>query len=572
MTTEILKTTQAVFFDQAEHWADKPRFMVKNGGEWKSILWSEYRKRVELITHALKSIGINTDDKVGIYSDNSLEWIYAGIGIATAQAVLVPIYHNSTADVARFIVNHSDIKLLFIRNLSLLKLLLSSKMRFPILKYVVVMEGDIEQNSNNLHCFSFDEFYRMGENHKVTHPDIIEELIETTTEDHIAQMLYTSGTTGRPKGVPLTYRSLIASTNDWLDINGPLVLSESVDLHWLPNSHIFGWGALGLGNILGFTSYLTNPLEVLQLLPEIKPHLFMSVPGYFEKLFQLTISSSENEDEQLETLRKLIGGRITFLLSGGAGLKREVKEFFLKAGMWITEGYGLTECSPTLTMNRHNDYNFDSVGKPYPCVDIKLAKDGEILARGPVVFQGYYKDPEATKEVFTQDGWLRTGDVGQWLDGGFLKIIGRKKEIIVTSGGKNIPPENIELKFRDNPYIEHLVVYGDGKKYLVAAVTLSRSIVEQWAKENSVTFDSWEELCVSPTVEELVQESINLLNSELASFETIKYFRIIPENFTPLNGLLTSSLKVRRKKVYEYYKEELEALYCERPALLQEEV
>ena len=511
---------------------------------------------VALVSGLLVShLKIKPGDRIAYLGYNTPELVILLLACARTGAILLPLNWRLTPSEHRFILQDCLPSALFVDEAFTPQVGDNSKDYTTTKRYSYADNDDRFESVNRL----------------LTEADPVEGSGSKAGYDSLLLLCYTSGTTGRPKGVPLTYGSLIASTNDWLDINGPLVLSESVDLHWLPNSHIFGWGALGLGNILGFTSYLTNPLEVLQLLPEIKPHLFMSVPGYFEKLFQLTISSSENEDEQLETLRKLIGGRITFLLSGGAGLKREVKEFFLKAGMWITEGYGLTECSPTLTMNRHNDYNFDSVGKPYPCVDIKLAKDGEILARGPVVFQGYYKDPEATKEVFTQDGWLRTGDVGQWLDGGFLKIIGRKKEIIVTSGGKNIPPENIELKFRDNPYIEHLVVYGDGKKYLVAAVTLSRSIVEQWAKENSVTFDSWEELCVSPTVEELVQESINLLNSELASFETIKYFRIIPENFTPLNGLLTSSLKLRRKKVYEYYKEELEALYCERPALLQEE-
>ncbi|MDP7483643.1 MAG: AMP-dependent synthetase/ligase, partial [Candidatus Marinimicrobia bacterium] len=477
---------------------------------------------------------------------------------------------NSTPDMAGYIVNHGDLQLLFVQNLIIFDSLISAGSKFPLLKYVVLIEGDSKENRNGLKFFNLDDLYHLGENHRDSHPHLIEKLVETTTEEMVAQMLYTSGTTGRPKGVPLTYGNLIASTNDWLAINGPLVSPDSVDLHWLPNAHIFGWGSLGLGNILGFTSYLTNPLEVLKLMPEIKPHLFMSVPAYFEKLYQLSVTSSESKNKQIETLQQLMGGRITFLLSGGAGLKREVKEFFLKAKMWITEGYGLTECSPTLTMNRHDDFNFDSVGKPYPCVNLKLAEDGEILARGPVIFQGYYKDPVATSEVFTEDGWFKTGDVGQWMNDGFLKIMGRKKDIIVTSGGKNIPPENIELRFKDDPYIEHLVVYGDGKKYLVAVVTLGCHVIESWAKENGIPFESWEELCTMSAVETMVQDSINRVNSELSSFETIKYYRIVPENFTPLNGLLTSSLKVKRKKVYQRYETILEELYRERPVLLQE--
>ncbi|MDP6229555.1 MAG: AMP-dependent synthetase/ligase [Candidatus Marinimicrobia bacterium] len=566
----MLETTQSIFFTKAAQWAHKPRFMIQENGQWKPILWSEYREQVELVAYALNSLGIKPGNKVGIFSQNSLEWIYAGLGITTAQAVLVPIYHNSTPDMAGYIVNHGDLQLLFVQNLIIFDSLISAGSKFPLLKYVVLIEGDSKENRNGLKFFNLDDLYHLGENHRDSHPHLIEKLVETTTEEMVAQMLYTSGTTGRPKGVPLTYGNLIASTNDWLAINGPLVSPDSVDLHWLPNAHIFGWGSLGLGNILGFTSYLTNPLEVLKLMPEIKPHLFMSVPAYFEKLYQLSVTSSESKNKQIETLQQLMGGRITFLLSGGAGLKREVKEFFLKAKMWITEGYGLTECSPTLTMNRHDDFNFDSVGKPYPCVNLKLAEDGEILARGPVIFQGYYKDPVATSEVFTEDGWFKTGDVGQWMNDGFLKIMGRKKDIIVTSGGKNIPPENIELRFKDDPYIEHLVVYGDGKKYLVAVVTLGCHVIESWAKENGIPFESWEELCTMSAVETMVQDSINRVNSELSSFETIKYYRIVPENFTPLNGLLTSSLKVKRKKVYQRYETILEELYRERPVLLQE--
>jgi long-chain acyl-CoA synthetase len=566
----MLETTQSIFFTKVAQWAHKPRFMIQENGQWKPILWSEYREQVELVACALNSLGIKPGNKVGILSQNSLEWIYAGLGITTAQAVLVPIDHSSSPDMAGYIVNHADLQLLFVQNVTIFDLLISAGSKFPLLKYVVVIESDGKENRNGLKFFNLDDLYHLGENHRDSHPHLIEKLVETTTEEMVAQMLYTSGTTGRPKGVPLTYGNLIASTNDWLAINGSLVSSESVDLHWLPNAHIFGWGSLGLGNILGFTSYLTNPLEVLKLMPEIKPHLFMSVPAYFEKLYQLSVTSSESKNKQIETLQQLMGGRITFLLSGGAGLKREVKEFFLKAKMWITEGYGLTECSPTLTMNRHDDFNFDSVGKPYPCVNLKLAEDGEILARGPVIFQGYYKDPVATSEVFTEDGWFKTGDVGQWMDDGFLKIMGRKKDIIVTSGGKNIPPENIELRFKDDPYIEHLVVYGDGKKYLVAVITLGSHVVESWAKENGIAFESWEELCTMSAVKTMVQDSINRVNSELSSFETIKYFRIVPENFTPLNGLLTSSLKVKRKKVYQRYEIILEELYRERPVLLQE--
>lgn len=561
--TDTPKTTQESFFHSAEKWADKPRFMLKQDGEWTPVLWGEYQQKVESLVCAINSLGLGAGDKVGIYSDNNLEWIYAGIASMTAQTVLVPIYHANTSEQAAFVINHSDIKLLFIQNSGLLDFLLSSGDKFPQLEYVVVMENDNVDNQAGIKCFNMLDFYSLGDDYQAKNPATVEELVNGVAPEMIAQMLYTSGTTGDPKGVPLSHGNLIASTSDWLELNGSFVSPESVDLHWLPNSHIFGWGSIGLGNIMGFTSYLTNPFEVLDLMPELKPHLFMSVPLYYNKLYEQAISVSENQEDQIRELIRLTGGRIKFLLSGGAGLKKSIKEFFLQADMWITEGYGLTECSPTLTMNRRDSYNFDSVGKPYPSVELKLADDGEILAKGPVVFNGYYKDPVATTNAFTKDGWFKTGDVGEWLDGGFLKIVDRKKDIIVTTGGKNIPPANIEKLFATDPVIEHLLVYGDGMKFLTALVSLNELMTREHLNTNGSTTDEWRDLCQSEDVNNLVNEKIDNANEQLAPFERIKKFVITHEHLTPLNGMLTPSLKVKRKEVHNRFKEQLNELYAD---------
>ena len=553
-------TGSKLFFENAEKWADRPRFMVPADGGWQPVLWKDYRENVDRIAHAIKSIGLSTGDKVGIYCDNRLEWIYAGFGILTSQTVVIPIYHATTVEQGTYIVSHSDLKLLFVQNKKLLDILFSTGDRFPELKHIVLLEGDVPDEYHGRPCFSLEDFYRAGAAFREQHPDLLGKLLISTTGNMVAQMYYTSGTTGNPKGVPLTYENL-AYSSDWLAINGHLITEGGVDLHWLPTSHIFGWGEVGLGNILGFTSYMTNPKDVLSLLPVYRPHLFFSVPLYYEKLYTTALTSSANVEEQIEKLRELTGGRLQFLLSGGAGLKREVKDFFLKAGLWITEGYGLTECSPTLTMNRHGDFHFDSVGKPYPSVEIKLGNDDEILARGPVVFKGYYKDPEATIKCFTKDGWFRTGDCGRWLDGGYLQIIGRKKEIIVTAGGKNIPPENIERLFVDNPYIEHLVVYGDGKKFVTALVTLAEAAVKQYLQTLGQQVEVWVEAVQDEVVRKLVEEAVEKANASLARYETIRKFMIVPEHFTPMNGLMTPSLKVRRKEVYKRFGEALDELY-----------
>jgi long-chain acyl-CoA synthetase len=257
-----------------------------------------------------------------------------------------------------------------------------------------------------------------------------------------------------------------------------------------------------------------------------------------------------------ERLAALTGGKLRFCLSGGAGLKREVKELFHECGILIIEGYGLTESSPTLTLNRPDAFRFDSVGKPLPSVQIRLAEDGEILAKGPNVFAGYHKDPSATKEAFTDDGWLKTGDVGRLTEDGFLQIVDRKKDILVTAGGKNVPPANIEIRFADDPLLAHVVVYGDGERYLVAGVWLNEQVVAAHLDGHGVHADAR-----GAAVRALVQERIDRVNAQLASYESIKRFCVMDRPLTVEDGLLTTTLKVRRKKVYEAFREAFEGLY-----------
>jgi long-chain acyl-CoA synthetase len=343
-------------------------------------------------------------------------------------------------------------------------------------------------------------------------------------------LLYTSGTSGNPKGVPLTHTNVGANARDWLVCNAPLLETGYRDLLWLPMSHIFGFGELCLGNTLGWESWLATPADALAVLPDVAPHVFMSVPAYWEKLARGLAAG--------RTMAELTGGRLRFCLSGGAGLKVEIKELLHAHGVLVIEGYGLTETAPTLTLNRPGDFRFDAVGKALPSVELRLDDDGEILARGPNVFAGYLDDPEATRNAFTDDGWFRTGDVGRWTDDGFLQIVDRKKDILVTAGGKNVPPANIEARFADDPVIERCVVYGDGKPYLVAA------------------------LWVAPGREAEVAARIAAVNAELARFETIKKWFVAGEPLSVEAGTLTSSLKLRRKAVYERLRARFEELYA----------
>jgi long-chain acyl-CoA synthetase len=365
-------------------------------------------------------------------------------------------------------------------------------------------------------------------------------------------MLYTSGTSGNPKGVPLTHRNVGSNGADWLVNNAALLDEGDRDLLWLPMSHIFGWGELCAGNLLGWETYLTTPAEVLDLLPSVAPQVFMSVPAYWEKLARALGgaphalprgSATPGSPDRADALRRITGGRLRFCLSGGAGLKVEIKQLLHEHGLLVIEGYGLTETSPTLTLNRPDAFRFDTVGKPLRGVELRLDVDGEILARGANVFAGYFKDPDATTAAFTPDGWFRTGDVGRWTEDGFLQIIDRKKDILVTAGGKNVPPANIEAKFVDDPVIERVVVYGDARPYLVAAV---------WVRSEVPTEDR----------ARVVAERVDAINAELARHETIKRHFVAELPLTVEAGTLTSSLKLRRKIVYDRLRDRFEALYA----------
>ncbi len=561
---------------------DEIRFMVQNSaGEWQGINWGDYLEKTKKITLYLSDLDINKDKKVSIYAKTRVEWAYSGLGIQACRGVFVPVYYSNTVPQTRYIVNHSDSEVL-ITELDLLGNILKIWDEMPAVKKVIVLdsltedvllnelERLIEYSGRSLNLSAIKEridllgnVFEIGESLIKKEDGKFEYLIKQIDINDISSIFYTSGTTGDPKGVVLTNYNLYTNAEDWIDVLGSLIPKKMIDLLWLPTSHIFGWGELGLGNTLGFKTYFTNPLDVLDIMPEVCPTIFMSVPAYWEKLYLEAKASSDKKDRQLDRLNELTGGELRFCLSGGAGLKREVKEFFYEAGMLIIEGYGLTECSPTLTMNRKDDFDFNTVGKPFPRVELKLPPDGEILAKGPNVFNGYYKNPMATKDAFDSEGWFRTGDLGEWNESGFLKITGRKKEIIVTSGGKNISPQLIEARFKDDPYIEHMIVYGNEKKYLTALLTLREEAIKSYAEHTDLSYENYGDLIKKLEILSLVQNTIDKVNSELASFETIKKFFIYKGHLNVDEGHLTPSLKLKRGKVYEIFGDRFDKLYEE---------
>lgn len=567
-----IKPAPAILFEQAAARGVQPRYMLPTDeGGWKARTWAEHADAVRDIAAALVTRGLASTERVAIFSGNSTAWIESALGAQAAGLVVVPVYPASTAEQAAYVLEHSDARALFVAGEALVRRALRAWESLEGVSTVVVLDdtsvaavldamGDDGERTPaadwvERRFVHLSQLCEQGKAARADDPSLVDERLSAIKLEDPALMLYTSGTTGRPKGVPLTHQNIGVNAHDWIVNNGPALPEDGVDLLWLPMSHIFGFGEACLGNNLGFTSYLCTPKQVMDVLPQVRPNVFMSVPAYWEKLAGTSIGI-EDVGKAKQTLVEATGGRLAFCLSGGAGLSIPVKEHYKRCGVVIIEGYGLTECSPTLTLNRPDDYRFDSVGKPLPSVELELATDGEILARGPSIFGGYHKDPEATAAAFDDNGWFKTGDIGRWTEDGFLQIIDRKKEILVTAGGKNVPPANIERLFASDPLFAHVVVYGDGRKYLVAGVWLEPEVLtERLAAVGAASDDSGAQ-------HSLVQAAIDSANANLARFEQIKRFRIMERPLTVDEGLITSTLKVRRKHVYKAFSTAFEGLYA----------
>ncbi len=562
-----LRPAPHALFDALDAHRDRPRFVVTEGGAERTVTFGAVADEVRDVALFLAADGHAPGFRGAVFAHNRVEWMSAALGVQTASGVMVPIYASSTAEQAAYVLSHSDASVVFVDGEPLLRRVLSALPSLPALVRIVLMDAGLDagralasMRASGLatpsdaevegKVLGWAEARRLGHAAHAADPDALARLLSSISLDAPGLMLYTSGTSGPPKGVPLTHRNVGVNGRDWLQVLGPLLEEGMTDLLWLPMSHVFGFGEACIGNTLGWTSHLADPATVLQRLPVVKPSVFMSVPVLWEKLAQAAMGGADAA-ARAGLLAAVTGGNLRFCLSGGAGLKQEVKALFLEAGALIIEGYGLTEASPTLTMNRPDAYRFDSVGKPFPSVQLRLADDGEILAKGESIFLGYHKDAAATAEAFTDDGWLKTGDVGVFTDDGFLRIVDRKKDILVTAGGKNVPPANLEQRFADDPLFQHVVVYGDAKKFLVAGVWLNPPAVQA----------ELERAAPGTTAEALVAARIDAVNTSLASYETIKRFALMEPALSVEAGHLTPTLKVKRKAVTTAFRAHFEALY-----------
>jgi len=594
MSNKFKRTITEVFLESRQKPPTQVAMRYSDGKGWHDISWPEYFKKTELVAGGLVQLGVQRGDRVAILSNTRYHWAIADLAILGIGAVTVPIYQNSTPEDVKYILKDSGAKTAFIEDQS-------QWIKIQNLKSDErELENIISFNSfNDPHVWSWEKLLKSGEAFVKEKPHHFEDECKKNKFEDMATIVYTSGTTGSPKGVVLAY-SCIATECEDIKVNFNLGDQDST-LTFLPFAHIFGRVELWANIYLGWKMCFAESIDRIAFnLKEIKPTFMMAVPRIFEKIYgriqsqvesggkvkqklftwakkvgaQVSHAKMNNEEIPLSVLleyrlaynlifskiNKGLGGQLKFMVSGGAPLAKEIAEFFHASGILILEGYGLTETTAAITVNTPYRYRFGTVGPALGETQLKFAEDGEILVKSGKVFKEYFKDPESTSANL-QDGWFRTGDIGESDKDGFLRITDRKKDLIKTAGGKIVAPQKLENLLKTNKYINQVVIYGDKMKYLVALVTLNESEIRAFAKENDIAATTLEGLAKDPKINQLVSEIIRDKNSKLASFETIKHFQILPAEFTIERGEITPSLKVKRKFLSEKYHDVIMTLY-----------
>jgi len=585
------KTMADVVMLAGRRHADRAAVRHKSGGRWVDVSYRGLAEVVKEIALGLVDFGIERGDRVSILSNTLPEWTYANFGILSAGAASVSIYQTNSPEECRYVLGHSESRVVFVEDAEQLDKVRQVRSELPNLELIVV----IDPSGDTGEAISLDELRGRGRGHDDSE---FEERATGVGPDDACLYIYTSGTTGPPKGCILTHGNYRAMC-DMAESRGVLAQDEVVYL-FLPLAHAFAivvqFIAIDLGATIAY--WEKDPLKIVPNLSEVKPAVFPSVPRIFEKIYtQATTKIAEvggfkekvfwwsvgvgrrvrelerqgkqpgfalkgqyalADKQVLSKVRGLFGGELRQAVTGAAPIAREILEFFFACGVPVLEAYGMTETATGATINTLEVHRLGSVGKPFPGVEVKIAEDGEILLRGANIFQGYYKNEEATAETLV-DGWLHTGDLGYVDDDGFLFINGRKKDILITAGGKNITPANLENGLKQNRWISQAVVVGDRRPYLVALLTLDPEEAPAFAEQHGIAV---EELPGSDAMRAEVQRTVDAVNAEVGRVEQIKRFTILPHDLTQETGELTPTLKVKRNVVSEKYERDVEALYA----------
>ncbi|MGZ8741162.1 MAG: AMP-dependent synthetase/ligase [Gaiellaceae bacterium] len=581
------RTIAALWRDAVARERPGAAYLTQHGDHWHAVTWAEAAERVDKLANGLLARGVHKGDAFGLLARTTLEWALFDYALALVGAVGAPVYANSSPKDVAYILDHAE--------------------AIGVLCEDGEQRAKVEQERAGLprlrHVLVFDDLPALeaeGAVFREEHPTALDEAAAAVNEDDLFTFIYTSGTTGPPKGCMIRHRNYyaMASVIDHLPL---YVREEDLMLLYLPLAHNFGRLMHLTGAYVGYTiAFLPDPLQTADALQQVRPTVLPSVPRVYEKIHGAIVSAIDETAgprrrladwsmsvgrrvSKLEEagrkvpltlrtqhrladrivfakIRKRLGGRLRTPISGGAPLAQEIAEFFDGVGIRILEGYGLTECTTAATTNTPERWRFGTVGPALPGFELAVAEDGELLIRSDTVFAGYFKDPDATAAVLDPDGWLHSGDIAEIDADGFVKITDRKKDILVTAGGKNIAPQNLENDLKASRFVSQAVVVGDRKPYVAALITLDPVEMGKWAAERDIT-GGMDVLARDPRVHDLVQGIVDDVNRERSRFEQLKRFTILPRDFTMEHDEVTPTLKLKRRVVMEHFADDVDELY-----------
>ncbi len=596
-----IDTLPKALLNIAEKQPDRVAMRNKEYGIWRDITWGEYLEKVKYVALGLYALGVRHGEHVSIIGENRPEWLYSALGAVCAGGAWVGIYTTNPAAECEYVVGHSDAVVYLCEDEEQLDKALVFREKTPKLRKLIVWDMEGLKHFKDPMLMSFDELLELGRETDRNNPGLFRQLCEQVKPEDIAGIIYTSGTTGPPKGAMLAHKGYL-----WVGQAARQVLDTSVDdetISFLPLNHVYEqifdiMFHLTVGHIVNFTE---NTDTVMADMREVSPTVFHAVPRIWEKyysaivlkmadatwlkrtLYDIAVKIGTKYNNEVlsgdkvpllltlqyklayfvifRKLKKRLGfDRVRFGASGAAPISQEVIKYFLSIGIPIREGYGMTENTGVSHISNERDFKVGTVGKPLPGTQVRIAEDGEIVIKHEGVFKGYYKDEERTREVL-RDGWLYTEDVGEVDEDGFLKITDRKKDLIITAGGKNIAPQYLENLLKFSPYINDAVVIGDGRKYLTAIIVIDDENVTKYAQDNKIQYTTFASMTRAPEVVELIQKEVDKVNRQVARVENIRKFRILDKKLYTEDGEVTPTMKVKRKAINEQFADLIESMY-----------
>ena len=585
------------FLDRVAASPDGEAYRYPRGETWESVTWREVGTLVERLAAGLLSLGLASEQRVGIVSGTRYEWVLADLAVMCAAGATTTVYPTTNGEDTSYILGDSESRVVFAEDDGQIAKLKEHKAELPMVSTVVTFDGATDGDW----VIGLEDLAKLGDAYLAEHPDVIEETARAIPPDQLATLIYTSGTTGRPKGVRLLHRAWVY---EGAAIQAQDILHEDdLQFLWLPMAHSFGKVLLSSQLACGFATAIDGRVEkIVDNLGVVKPTFMGAAPRIFEKAHSRIVTMQAAEGgakekiflkafevgqkvDQLERegrsvplllrlqhklfdklvfskVRERFGGRVRFFISGSAALNPEIARWFHAAGILILEGYGMTENAAGATVNHPDDYKIGTVGRALPGSEVKIGEGDEVLLRGPHIMAGYHNLPEETTRTLTDDGWLHTGDKGSLDADGFLTITGRIKDLFKTSGGKYVAPSAIEAKFKAIcPYTSQFLVFGNERNYVVALITLDPDAMASWAQENDMEGASYADIVTSEKVKAMVGGYVDELNSRLNRWETIKRWEILDHDLSIESGELTPSMKVKRNVVEANQKARIEALY-----------